>query len=153
MREAPEEEAEEKLAVERASTVSCAPHATIRVQNRLRPLVDRLRLLGDLVDAVFWGHSNVMDDLPVATPRVPDRLGRPDTRCPRITRRSKPMVLGGSCCAGPQAYVGGAVERVCEDLVLEASAVAHNRRSQVLVDVLCRGGKEGSELTLPRRGI
>jgi hypothetical protein len=93
-----------------------------------------------------------MDDLPVATPRVSDRFGRPDTRCPGITRRSKPMVLGGACCAGPQAYVGGAVERVCEDLVLKASTVAHNGRSQVLVDILCGGGEDDLELAVERQG-
>mmetsp|Transcript_53132 Transcript_53132/g.108354 ORF Transcript_53132/g.108354 Transcript_53132/m.108354 type:complete len:212 (-) Transcript_53132:1209-1844(-) len=77
-----------------------------------------------------------MDDLAVAAPRQLDRLLRPDPRRPGVAGRAEPVVLGGASGASAEAAVGGAVDGVGEERLLEARVVRHNRRCEVLFQAL-----------------
>lgn len=78
----------------------------------------------------------VLDELAVARPDEANGLGRTNASAVGVTSGAEPVVLGGTSGASTHTEVGGTVDSVTEELVLECNVVGDDGGGKVVGDAL-----------------
>jgi len=84
---------------------------------------------------VLVDRAHVLNYFAMVGPSILDSIGSANACATRVTRRTKPVVLGRSSSAGSHASVCHAIHRQPQQFFLEDNVVRNDARSQVSRDV------------------
>ena len=74
-----------------------------------------MSLCGDSLEAA-GDRTNIIDNFPMAGPDQTNCLWGAYPSRARVPCWTKPVILRGPCGPGPDARIGGAIDRVCQHL-------------------------------------